>query len=348
MRATLDELLATLDDLVAFIGSIEPVNKVLERNPDEAVRRYLTARRRLDYSAFVVVLYAAFEGFVESLAGAYAELQAARMAYAELPERLRNKHLQQSGELLARARLGEGRYSDVDHVAIVTNLYDCISGGKSYRLNRHALVQHQGNLKAAVVGEVFAAIGVDRINERARRADPLVQWHRLVIDRADNTVPEAVIGLQLDDLVERRNQVAHSGGDPGESLDAAEMRRRIDFVEAYARALYRVLAGEHLRTHIDQAGTSEQLALHAGPYKDNSVVVVARPTVRICVGQLIVGLREGDLRWGRIQEIQVSGVGVSSVEAEAAGPPVGLRVDFRVTKGTTLLLVHAADAVDWL
>ena len=73
---------------------------------------------RLDYAAFIVALYTAFEKFVEDLAWSHAEIEASRNKYAGLSEKLRDTHLRGSAELLTRSHLGEGRYEGTGHTIL--------------------------------------------------------------------------------------------------------------------------------------------------------------------------------------------------------------------------------------
>ena len=93
MRSTLDVLRKELSDLRVLVDSIRPVNSALAVHRDTVVQQYLLIRRRFDYAAFVVALYASFEKFIEDLVKGYLRLEARRIDYASLPDKLRNKHL---------------------------------------------------------------------------------------------------------------------------------------------------------------------------------------------------------------------------------------------------------------
>ena len=70
MRSTFDELEKELKQLSDLVASIAPVNLALAEHPDSLVRQYVMIRRRFDYAAFVVALYASFEKFIENLVSA--------------------------------------------------------------------------------------------------------------------------------------------------------------------------------------------------------------------------------------------------------------------------------------
>jgi hypothetical protein len=104
VRSTLDELITELAELKALVASIEPVNAALAGHKDTVVQQYVSIRRRFDYAAFAVALYASFEKFVENLITAYVRIEARRVDYAALPKKLTDKHLAGTAELLWRGR----------------------------------------------------------------------------------------------------------------------------------------------------------------------------------------------------------------------------------------------------
>jgi hypothetical protein len=126
VRSTLDELTTELADLKSLVASIAPVNNALSNHQDSLVQQYLSIRRRFDYAAFAVALYASFEKFIENLVIAYVRLESRRVQYAALPPKLMEKHLSGSAELLWRGRLGERRYAGLNQLGVVKNLFECL------------------------------------------------------------------------------------------------------------------------------------------------------------------------------------------------------------------------------
>ncbi|MGA1823981.1 MAG: hypothetical protein ACMUIP_04890 [bacterium] len=74
MRSTLNALLADSNDLQIYVESIEKIYRILSSQQDTTIQECLNIRRRLDYVAFIIALYAALEKFVDDLAWSYAEL----------------------------------------------------------------------------------------------------------------------------------------------------------------------------------------------------------------------------------------------------------------------------------
>ncbi|MBF0550582.1 MAG: hypothetical protein HQK60_08605 [Deltaproteobacteria bacterium] len=347
MRSTLDAFLTDIGKLRKFVESTGRVYRILAGHEDASVRACLSIRRGLDYIAFIIALYAAFEKYVEELVWSYTELESTRRKYSELCDRLRTKHLKQSADLLNRGRLGEGRYTGVSEIDIVENLNGCLTGKNPYKLNRHAVIHHDLNLRSNVVQEVFGALGIKNINAQACRVEEMRYWFSISKGHessSDEKVMSRVLELWLENLVDRRNQVAHGGFDVAESLDTNEMQARLNFLEAYARSLFIVIKGAYLDYYIESGLAMSLGRPIGGPFENGSVVVVSKPACSVFVGQPIIGVRKGRVvQWGEVLEIKVQDVRVESVDPDFSTNDVGLRTNFKMTKGFELYVLGNKD-----
>lgn len=352
MRSVLDELTKELKELSALVASIAPVNAALAGHQDSLVRQYVLVRRRFDYAAFAVALYASFEKFIEGLIAAYAQLESCRLQYAELPQKLVKKHISRTAEMLSRGRIGEGRYVGLTELEVVKNLFDCLNGVRPYTLNEAAVVAHDLNLRAGEIDALFAAVGIEQLCDRVRWADPLVEWHCVAqgLDAPPQEgVPPAIVEKRLEGIVERRNQVAHRGGNPIDLLGADDMADAVGFIEAFSRSVFSLAVGRYLQDH--HAATAIQLRQREGdgPYQAGTVVVVDKPADRIFVGQpvfVIVGSIGS--RWGRIQSIKVNDANVQVVDdGVAAENGIGVALDFKCPKSASLVALPVEDDVVW-
>ncbi len=354
MRSTLEELVREMAELRAFVASIARVNAVLAGHQDSLVQQYLSIRRRFDYAAFTVALYASFEKFIEDLVAAYARLEARRVRYADLPPKLVKKHSSRTGEMLMRGRFGEGRHTGLREVDVVQNLFECLNGVIPYTLNDAAVVAHDLNLNKTVIDSLFTAIGIEKVCERVRWADALLNWYCTINQLSDQPpggVPERTLEERFRDIVERRNQVAHRGGNPGNLPGVEAMSDAIDFIEAVSKSVFALAAGRYLQVHHAESGQGVllQQRLNDGPYRKGTVVVVEKPAERLFVGQPLFVIYEATgARWGRIQSMKVDDIDVQAVEPDAtAAKGVGIALDFKCPEGATLVALAVEDDVVW-
>lgn len=343
-------------ELKALVESIGPVNRALAGHKDAVVQRYISIRRRFDYAAFAVALYASFEKFVENLITEYVRLEARRVDYAALPQKLTEKHLRQTAELLSRGHFGKGRYVHMTAEGAVRNLFECLSGAKPYSLNEAVLIAHEANLRAAEVDTAFGVIGIEKICDGACRAEGMVAWYCAAkeLDAPPREgVTRTVIEERLKDIVERRNQVAHRGGNPDDLLGGEAMNEALGFIESLATSIFGLVVGRYLETHYATSAGRIELALRAGdgPHRGRTVVIVDKPAARLFVGQpVFVVLESKGARWGRIQSLRVDNTEVRELEADATSPTgVGVRLDFKYPKSanTKLVALAADDEVVW-
>lgn len=354
MRSTFDELEKELNELRALVASIAPVSAALAGHQDSLMRHYVMIRRRFDYAAFAVALYASFEKFIENLVSAYARLVARRVQYADLPPKLVKKHLSRTAEILSRGRLGEGRYTGLSELDVVKNLFECLNGVTPYTLNEAAVTAHDLNLRTGEINTLFAALGIEQVCERARRADALLDWYCTTNELAappQDGVPVATVEERIKDIVERRNQVAHRGGNPVDLLGVAAMSDALQFIEAFSKSIFSMAVGRYLQDHHAASGQGILLQQRKkdGPYQNGTVVVVEMPTQQLFVGQPVFVIVDATgARWGRIQSLKVDDADIQAVEPGAvAAKGIGIALDFRCPKGATLVALAADDDVVW-
>lgn len=354
MRSTLDELKRELVELRNFVASITHVSDALANNADPKVRQFASLRRRFDNAAFVVALYAIFESYVEALAAAFASLEAMRLPYAELPAKLAAKHLKHSADLLARGRLGEGRHAGLTVAGVVANLHNCLNGVKPYALNEAAVVWHDSNLRARDIDDIFLPLGLEGMCLQVRRGDALIRWHMTVQGLEavpSDGLPNTVIEERLNDLVERRNQVAHRGGKPENLLGVDGMNEAVDFIQALSEDIFAMVVGRYLGARHMVAATATKLEQVEGdgPFKNGTIIVVSPPEFDLVVGQpIFVGRPSGAARWGRIQSLRLNGADQEKIAVGTLAPDgIGIGLDFACPKTANLVALLAEDDLIW-
>ncbi|WP_287914172.1 MAE_28990/MAE_18760 family HEPN-like nuclease [Comamonas sp.] len=352
MRSTLDELKQGLSELKDFVSSIKHVNDALSSNENSEVRKFAALRRRFDNAAFIVALYASFESYIEALGAAYANLEAKRLAYGHLPTKLITKHLQRSADLLSRGRLGEGRYAGLTPAHVVANLHGCLNGQTPYVLNSAAVVWHDTNFRAKDIDEIFAAVGIENICTIARNGDSLNKWYAAAkgLSQAPaDGVPSTVIVQRLNDIVERRNEVAHRGGNPEVLLGTHEMSESLGFIESLSEDIFSVVVANYLNAHITIGSGAEILTLMEKPFRKGTLVVVSPPSIALYVGQAVFVCRHtGGARWGRIQSMQLNGKEYQSLEPSTTAPEgIGIGLDFICTAKSSITALEKDDDLIW-
>ncbi|TBW12639.1 hypothetical protein E0E50_03050 [Azotobacter chroococcum subsp. isscasi] len=347
MHSILTELNSELDDLERFCESVDSVVSLLREHSDLSLRQLSTVRRQYDYAAFVVALYAAFERFIEALAVEYARTIAGFTPYKSLPPALIRKHLTKSAEIL-RKRLGEGRYAAVTELDVARNLFKCLSGDTGYELTGEAISAHDNNLRYAELVSLFSEIGVGDLGKLLPSSGAMRSWYDSEGQDAEVSDEnlKVIIGTRLDNLVERRNDVAHRGGSADDVFGRQQMLSFLGFIRALSGSLFNSLAAEYLKLKAKAAVGSERLEIVEGPYSKGMVIVVSPPKMHLYVGQPIYSIVASEVRWGRIAELQVDGASISSFEDSGSDKTIGIKLDF--VSGKEVHVLHGDDGVVWI
>lgn len=272
----------------------------------------VTDRRRYIYAVAIVSIYGLLERYVDSLIADYiGRLSSLVRSFGDMPDAIRKNHFDLSIEL---ARLAaDDRYRlDLRKEEIITNLHGCLSGAVPFQVNSAAFAIHRGNVNLQRIGEFFSKLGVAPHLPKVIRAGTMQSYLRSRhpdrdYSRISDSDLQAVL-QPIDDLVARRNDVAHGvvNVDDLESIDL--LQERCHFVAAYGTALHEVLMQEVIERQI---GLPDATALgRALEVFNRTIVCFEHSQCRIKVGDVLVA-RTGDpimpFRFAPIDSIQIDG-----------------------------------------
>lgn len=338
-------------DLLSFIAGLELERRLLAATtnyPPTSESERIAAeirlnsgtgsmKKRLDYNTVIVTLYGLFEQLVEGLIGEYStSLSRSAPSYTELPQKLQKAHSDMSVELLPR--LDHSKYRGrVQIHQVIANMHSCLRGGSEYMLNLEALQQHSANFRADVLGQLFERLGIAQVLQRLPRYEPFSSYLNINLgDEAGGSAKTEIIYEQLDDLADRRNDVAHGVSSDLLSIDL--LRSRIDYLTALV---------ESLACLVDEESVGFQASVKGKPL-GKPILVVNHEVV--CIELQNQGIMEGDLLvmidcgwpnpciYSPILEIQVNKVRHEFVPP-ASSVKVGCRVDFRARMNCRYILI---------
>jgi hypothetical protein len=268
MRASLRELEVGVADLHQCLDGTEALNKFL--SPDllvhvsEPVTKLLkdlqshlsgfVYKRTFDYNAFIVSLYGLLERFVENLAAQFIEhIRNSVTTYADLPTEITTRHYALSADLLKRALIESRNIHSVTPESVVKNLHSCFSTPTDFQINVYAFTHHSANFRHDAINDFFTQIGVPAASNQVAERPAFKAY----IKNPDSGVssedhPTSAISTFLNDLAQRRNEVAH--GDASSVLSLDELRTYINFIKHYASALYEVVRHAAVRFDVARKG----------------------------------------------------------------------------------------------
>jgi hypothetical protein len=304
------------------------------------IRRFLEAgsekrqtvdQRRFAYIACISALYSSFERFAEQAAFQFSRSMLANPSGVS-PEQLsslRKRYVRNASTLLGQT-LGTGRYQEVTELDVAKSLMSFLSHTEQVSDLRLELVAlHNSNLRWDTLTELFRWAAAD-LPSNIVHSDAVKHWMSIKSDATDDTLME-VLKRELDDLVERRNEVAHRGI-PDEILAYDRLRDKVDYIEAISLGLVASLARPILAAAI-RNGESTPLGVPSAYYKKKRVVVMPSLLSAVSEGDSVLLPGVNSTRWGRVLEIQIDDQRVTRAEA---GTAAGLLLDFAAWKGVSL------------
>jgi hypothetical protein len=291
----------------------------------DVLERHRATDGLIQYSAVIVLLYGAFEQFIEDSIIAFVRgLNRMIPTFQQLPERIKSQHTNLSAALL-QARATRKYESRVQEVEVLQNLLTCAQGGEGYRLNAMAFAQHSANIRIALLSEMFSQIDLAGITTILRQ-DPVffeIAARRSGVEIANQ--PDSVVFRDLDDLAERRNDVAH--GEVATILSDTELAAMLDFIRHFSVAFVAGVDHDMLHREIKFRGTllPPPIAVY-----DNKIACFTDSPIDLCKGgRLAVIGGNGRAMSGAIHDLQINKEPHELIRANG-GEAFGVSVDFHV------------------
>ncbi len=294
-------------------------------------------KRRFDYKGIIISLYGILEQYVERLLAGYCtHLTRIVPTYAELPTVLQTSHLELSFSMMGR--LEQPRYRGVfTSEELVSNLHSCLSGASPFVVNVEAFTHHTANIRYEVVDMVFNRVGIAGITQRLRHFPRFRAYLEGQYQSRDiASIPAKEMFAVIDDLAERRNEVAH--GNPIQLLSNAILLDYLAFVREFGHALCDAAGSASLEYAVRHSGAAlgKPIAVY-----NNAIVCFDITTGSISRGDTLVAQTDSVHRpylFGQIEEIQVDNVPVGSVTPPPAAK-VGVKVPYKAKSAYSYFLV---------
>lgn len=333
MRATYDEHRAKVADIREYIKVLQSVAGIPGDHPEEAsaqeLKTFITMpqKRSYDYSLIIITLYGIFESYVEKMMCAYLNALRLRVnTYADLPDALRRKHIELSTKLIGT---NSTKYGEIRPSVIIANLNSCLNQeSEPYQLNVEAFRQHSSNFRKDALREFFIQAGAENVQEYITKDSQLTGFIRKTMgeDESEEKLPFSKYFEMLDDLIERRNVVAH-GSEVDDLLSFDYLDQYAEYISLLMAPIYEALLYDYYCITI-KANTVNTLGLPIKVF-NNSIVCINSSHYGIKVGDTLIGMNsQGEIQWGAIQSIEIDGKRVQEVPSLQA-VNVGMVVPFK-------------------
>lgn len=305
---------------------------------NSAAERQSTDQRRFGYIACVSALYSTYENFAERTAYRFCEMLLANPSNVDGEQRdsLRRRYVKNSAALLGQS-LGVGRYREVTELDVAASLASCLDETATFNLRLEVMALHGPNLRWDHLAELFRWALPD-LQSRIRNSDAVEGWLELNPGLNEGALMSA-IESELNDLVERRNEVAHRAI-PDEFLSYDGLIAKVDFIDSISLGLVASLSG-HLISCAVRSGACEPLGTPEKFFHGNRTVIFPSIESAVAIGDAVAMKHDKSMRWGRIVGLMVDEVSVSQAEV---GDDVGVRLDFSCRDNGLLYSLRGVDS----
>ncbi|MBS3028166.1 MAG: hypothetical protein HCA25_14070 [Dolichospermum sp. DET50] len=237
-----------VNDLTAYSvleSDNEQIKKLLNTLKDHD-RSFRTDKRIFEYKASIISLYGLLEKYVEIWIKEYLDsLSRVVSEYNQLDKKIRDNHFELSLKLINTITTRESaKYQHLTKEEVLKKLNECIVNPTNYQINTEAFVLLSGNLKHNKIVELFKYLHLDLNNGLLNNED---LNNEIGLDKTTifQTSKDDLYN-KINDLVERRNQIAH-GSEVLDILGISALEPYIQFLEKYCQAIFEILVEQLIK-----------------------------------------------------------------------------------------------------
>lgn len=203
------------------------------------------------YNAIIISLYSCYENFIDNILIKYLEtISSLGIKYEKLPKNIIDNQIVQLGNYLSNSN----RYKnyDLQYADVINNLNNCLNGESEYKLNARILITHSGNLGIDSLKTLFNQIGINNIFEKIKQNKSYEDYYMLENEVADvdelkrifGATEEKILFSILQDLVNRRNSIAHSWNEDDRLSIQTIQEKYIKFFSNFGKAIRDIIINE--------------------------------------------------------------------------------------------------------
>lgn len=362
MESSLQNFKAGIDGLISYIELEEAkeeffkdgIARYFSSNESDVEFRFFvssvvfrgsTNSKRFLYNSMIVSLYGYLESYIEGLIEGYiSQLTLDCGKYSYVPAEVRNLHLELSIDLLKSTKK-DRNLAEEDKLnslkLIVKNMNSCINEVDDFSLNDGAYSIHTANFRYDSIHTIFQRVGINSILKLSLERDELkseIKRINSLPDEVDRSILIKFLASELDDLAQRRNEIAH--GSLNTDLQSLDLfKNRANFIKIIGCAIYDVVK-KNSDEILFPLMKKFSLGFPSGIFQNISVIgynfipeLGPPEDIKISIGDDIYSFNEiSNLKLisGKIVALECNGISVSEVIFDKIST-ITIKVNFKLT-----------------
>ncbi len=318
------QLVEVAEEIRSALGAVpEPTISLTSPVPSRSEWRIY------DHSAVVTRTYACLAAFIESaLADWLAALPQLWVAYPDLPEEVRKRHMEGLGRLLTQHQHARNR--GFNWVPALKGLLDGLGPSTSYALEPRAYQSTDRNYGPDVLQDTLSAAGLAESSKWLWR-------HRAGVRYVDEVRGgSGTLDSELRQLIHYRNDAAH--GTPEDILGRDDLLAITQLAEAVAESV-RDLATRAALARLEALGKAQRVGVITEYFRKPDAVVARIANTSVVLGMRLLLQSSSLCVPATVLSIQLDGKAVESV-ALVEESEVGLRLSDGQLQGVELWVVQ--------
>ena len=345
-QVLMDDFKKEINEISEYFRHIEYISNVITLDKCEGLPllqqlqehhiKFRASRKKFEYKASIISLYGLLERYIEIWIHEYlGSLCKLIDSYRRLDKKLQDNHFDLSLKLIAIITGRENaKYQHLSKEIILNKLHKCISNSGSYSINPEAFTISSGNLKHKRIVSLFETINISLNSElKINKTLQLYFQSERQISNIANLSTENLFNT-IDDLVERRNQIAH-GSDISDILDISALEPYLRFLEKYCQAVFEILDKEIIK---QESIYKLEKITRVIKVINNSILAFEIENKTIRVGdRLIIETVDGDFYRTSVLSIQLDNESYSEIEITDKRQ-IGVKVDCRIRQNQSFYI----------
>lgn len=308
----------------------------------EEVRGSITRKRRFNHFLAFIVLYGALERFVDNAVHYYLhELLRLCDSYEQVPKKIRENNRKLAIELLWQIKENKAR-SEHDVNSIISRLAHSLDGRNQPDIISEAFTLQSTNTNfdriRRILGNLEMQLDPKRLGSSSRFRGLYERLHGETPDVSSSESARRLFSC-VDDLVQKRNEIAHGVASLDDIEDSNLLLERIGDIENFVCAVVTFMEQELLLFCRDN-GILRELGAVIHVY-DNSIVCFHHTSGRIAVGDVIAmpnNANQEPVRYGLVESLEIDGISHAEIDGDT-NRKIGVKVDFKASTRQPYFLV---------